>query len=177
MNEVKFEVRVETLSPLNIGSGTQKKSNTMATTIRSIGNKTMIPGSTIKGKLKYNFLQLKGEAHIESGDCECSVCRLFGKPGFSPSKVFVEDFKLVGEEVTEVRSSNRIDRHRKVCSDGALFTKEVVYGVYIGYVTAYVANEEIKKAIEAALCLIRNIGSGKSSGMGHVKTAVKEVEV
>ena len=176
MQEVVFQVSIKALSPLNISSGTQTKSEKTAFTVRDAQNKSMIPGTTLKGVLKQSYALISNEEHLSSGNCECKVCKLFGKGGYSPARIYIDDFKLKSPEYQEIRSANAIDRHRKVCVEGALFTKEVVYGEYEGFVTAYVEDEKQIKELKAALCLIKSIGGSKSRGLGNVEVAVKEVE-
>ena len=176
MQEVIFDVEIKTLSPINIGSGAQDKNSRVGFTVRGKKCESYIPGTTIKGNLKYYFNQLIEDEHQEGIECKCSMCELFGKPGFSPSKIFVDDFKLMDTESQEIRSCNRIDRRRRVCVEGALFSKEVVYGTYKGLITAYVEDEKMKERLKAAIQLIQQIGSGKSRGLGSVKVDYKEVE-
>ena len=177
MEEVVYQVTIEALSPLNISSGVQGRMEKIAYTVKDRNSKSYIPGTTLKGLLRYHFSQLVGMAHSESLDkCQCDLCYLFGKPGYSPAHLFVDDFKLMKDGQQEVRSCNRIDRRRRVCVEGALFSKEVAYGTYEGNVTAYIENEGLKKELEAAIKLITQIGSGKSRGLGNVKVEVKEVK-
>ena len=176
MQEVVFEVEIKTLSPINIGSGAQDKNSRVGFTVRGKDRISYIPGTTVKGALKYYFNQLIEKEHQEGMVCQCPVCELFGKSGFSPSKIFVDDFKLTGGESQEIRSFNRIDRRRRVCVEGALFSKETVYGTYKGSITAYMEDEEMKKVLEAAIRLMKQIGSGKSRGLGSVEVSCKEVE-
>lgn len=177
MQKIHLKVKIKTLSPLNIGSGTQSKTEKIGYTVRrrqisqgNLGkaNNSFIPATTIKGKLKYYYGLVTEAEHKDSASCSCKICKLFGSPGYSPSKIYVDDFTLVGDEEREVRSANRIDRKRGVCVDGALFTKEAVYGTYEGEITAYVENEQEKNDITTALLMIKDIGSSKSRGFGQV---------
>lgn len=177
MIEVLYNVTISTLSPIHIGLGAQNKNDTIALTVKDSKEISMIPGTTVKGALRSSFARLQDGEHVPHEACECKVCRLFGKGGFSPSRIYVDDFKKVDQlgETRAVLSSNRIDRHRKVCVEGALFSKEVVYGVYQGMITAYVEDEQQKEQLKAALQLIKSIGSGKSRGLGWVGVKVEEV--
>lgn len=183
MQKVQWKVTIETLSPLNIGSGTQSKTEKMGYTVRKMQkgqgekeatHKSFIPGSTIKGKLKYNFSMLDMDNHKENEHCDCRVCKLFGSVGYSPSRIYIDDFNLVNNEVAEVRSCNRLDRKRRVCVEGALFTKETVCGRYEGEITAFVEEKQIIEDITTAILMIKELGSAKSRGLGQVKVSIKQ---
>ncbi|WP_054740985.1 RAMP superfamily CRISPR-associated protein [Cellulosilyticum ruminicola] len=171
MQEVVLKVCIKTLSPINISSGNESRTTMTNFTIRNHQNKSFIPGTTIKGKLKHNFKLL--QENEEADKCQEQINRLFGKEGFAPGSIYIDNFYAEEEHGIEIRQCNRIDRRRGVCVDGALFSKEVVSGRYKGEIIAYVKDEQEKEDIIDALQLITQIGSGKSKGLGQVEVKVE----
>lgn len=174
MKEIILNVCITTLSPMNISSGNESRTTTTSFTIRDHQNRTFIPGTTIKGALKHAFSLLK-ESEGDR-DYKVKVERLFGQEGFAPGSVYVDNFYAEQENGIEIRQSNRIDRSRSVCVDGALFSKEVVHGKYKGEITAYVNDESEKEDLIDALRLIKQLGGGKSKGLGQVEITLDEEE-
>lgn len=151
------------------------------------GREAYIPGTTVKGVLRNNIEMLikKDIPNIkctgkENGDapCDCPMCTLFGKAGFQPSRVIVDNF-YADNTISEVRTNNAISRHTKKTLDGALVSYETVSAVkhlsFDGNITVYYTEDTKKyeQYVLAGLSLIDSIGSSKSRGLGWVDVEVK----
>lgn len=159
-----YKVIVETKTPFNISTGNKNNGFVKNLTVRDSEGKPYIPGSTLKGLIKDNYRFL--EDNVED---------IFGKEGDSPSKIIVEDLKLKHntESVSNIRFGNAIDRYRGVAKENALYSKEVVSGIFEGKIYLTDADEEIRKSIETAVKMITAIGGGKSTGFGQVEVHIE----
>lgn len=176
MNTVKYKIKINVLTPFNIASGENKGGLIDKYTIRH-NNKPYIPASTIKGKLRDNFIKLTNANHFDK-DCNCISCKLFGKQGYSPSKIYIDDFYTEESPKITIKYGNAIDRYRKVAKDSALYSEEIVSNkVFLGEVTVYFKEDTIKykQDLELAFKMIDFIGNGKSRGHGYVEIEIEEV--
>ena len=167
MNKI-YKVIIESLTPLNIGSGNKSSGLVKSMTIKDSFGKPFIPASTIKGLIKKNYRYLNDNYE-----------EVFGKGGYSPSNIIVDDFKLCTEKneyYNNVRFGNAIDRFRKVSKDKALYSREVVSGKFEGYVTLINLSNTIEDEIKVAIKMIKEIGSGKSIGYGKVKVTIENCD-
>lgn len=178
--KVSFKLR----SPLHISSG-----NNVDGIMKSakIGNEPFIPASTIKGKIRSNFKSILPDKccnNEKSGNewCECPVCSIFGKAGYQPSRIFIQNLKYSekkGMETFRTRTTVAIDRFRRVARDGSLaFTEVIDNGTFEGDVEVYYSGDSInyEKQLIAAIKMIESIGKGKSRGWGFVDVEVKILE-
>lgn len=162
------KIIVETVTPFNISTGNKSNGFIKNLTIKDSEGKPYIPGSTIKGLIRDNYRSI----------CNNSD-EIFGKEGYNPSKVIVEDLKLKSSDSnTSVRFGNAIDRYRGVSKENALYSKEVATGIFEGYIHILEESDEINDDIELAIKMISALGSGKSTGFGKVTIIVeKDVEI
>lgn len=178
MIEVKYNMKIKILSSFNIASGEDRGGFIHNHTVKQ-NNKPYIPGSTIKGKLRDNFTKLTNENHIEKkSECDCIICKLFGKPGYYPSKVYIDNLYTDEEANITIKNGTSIDRYRKVVKDTALYSEEIVNNKeFNGEVTVYFDKQtiEYKLDFELAFKMIDSIGHGKSRGHGHVEVEIVEV--
>jgi len=173
---VTYEVSIKIITPFNIATGESIDSFLDKSTVKYKG-KAYIPGSTIKGKIRNNFYMINDLEHNEE-NCNCPMCKIFGKPGYSPSKIYIDDFKTEEDSLTIVRFGNAIDRYRRTARDGALFTEELsANSLFKGFIKIYFDDSTIayKEKLEMAIKMIDSIGNGRSRGHGHVEIDLKEV--
>jgi len=176
MKTITYKVSIKIITPFNIATGESTDGFLNKSTVRYKG-KPYIPGSTIKGKIRNNFHMINDLEHNEE-NCNCPMCKIFGKPGYSPSKIYIDDFKTEEDSLTIVRFGNAIDRYRRTARDGALFTEELsANSLFKGFIKIYFDDSTIayKEKLEMAIKMIDSIGNGRSRGHGHVEIDLKEV--
>lgn len=164
-----YNVTIKTETPFNISSGVKKDGFVKDVSVRDMNGRPYIPGSTIKGEMRSNFLKLNGEKKTRE---------LFGYGYDNSSNIIVDNFYADGDDYTaNIRYGNAIDRFRKVAKDKALYSKEVISGTFKGQIEAII-DEEIadKDDIYLAIKMIESIGGSKSSGLGRINIEIKEVE-
>lgn len=176
MNQVIYQVNIKVLTPFNISTGEKKSDYVDKSTIKHKG-KPYIPASTIKGKIRSNFYMVNDLDHNEKY-CVCPMCKIFGKPGFSPSKIYIDDFVTEEEPLTLIRFGNAVDRYRKTAKEKALFAEELSGNrVFKGKIKVYFDDDTInyKDNLEMAIKMIDSVGNGRSKGHGHVEISIEEV--
>lgn len=176
MKPVTYKVSIKIITPFNIATGESVDGFLNKSTVKYKG-KPYIPGSTIKGKIKSNFYMINDLKHREE-NCNCPMCSIFGKPGYSPSKIYIDDFITEEEPLTLIRFGNAIDRYRRTAKDNALFTEELSNNsLFKGIIKVYFDDNTIayKDKLEMAIKMIDSIGNGRSRGHGHVEIDLKEV--
>ncbi|WP_010248222.1 RAMP superfamily CRISPR-associated protein [Acetivibrio cellulolyticus] len=179
-----YKVRFKLRSPLHISSGNNGDGITKSA---KVGIEPFIPASTIKGKIRSNFKSLLPDKccnNEQSGTswCECPVCSIFGKAGYQPSRIYIQNLKYNGEKDLDtfgIRSTVAIDRFRRVARDGSLaFTEVIDNGSFEGDLEVYYSGDSInyEKQLIAAIKMIESIGKGKSRGWGFVDVEVTILE-
>lgn len=138
MTHVKLELNIKTQSPLHIGSGLGWAGIVDRTVVRNGAKAAYIPGSTLKGKVRYHCERLARRLNekltcgnsICKTDKRCIICRLFGSP-FMPGSLTFHDALLVEELGGELAKSHlntrtnvQISRARRVALEQHLFTSE-----------------------------------------------------
>lgn len=158
-----FKIIVKTLTPFNISTGNKNNGFIKNLSVRNSSGKPYIPGSTMKGLIKDNYRLFNDDVDF-----------VFGKEGYSPSKVIVENFELSKEDnsIRGVRFGNSIDRYRKVAKEGNLYSKETISGTFIGCIHVIDCDDELQEKLEAAIKMIKSIGGSKSTGFGEVKITI-----
>lgn len=177
MKQVLYNVNIRIITPFNIATGESIDNFINKSTVKYKG-KPYIPASTIKGKIRNNFYMITDLNHSEE-NCVCPMCKIFGKPGYSPSKIYIDDFITEEEPVTLIRFGNAIDRYRKTAKDNALFTEELSGNrLFKGFIKVYFDDDTInyKENLEMAIKMIDSIGNGRSRGHGHVEIDLEEVK-
>ena len=187
-----YQITVKLLSPLHINGGTT--SDGVRISIKQNGI-PYIPATLMKGVLRDKFEMLARtydssfkcngkEAAVNS--CDCLSCRMFGKAGYQKSKIIIDDLFSPQNIGYELKVNVAINRYLRKAGDGMLVTTEVVANndlkgntvVFTGLMTVYyppfIDSVLTEKYLFGALTLIKNIGSGKSRGMGFVRIEVME---
>lgn len=163
-----YKLIIKTKTPFNISSGNQENGIVKSTSIKDINGNPYISGSTIKGKIREQYRMITDEERTKE---------LFGDGGYKPSKIIVDNFYLSNNEYsTSIRYGNAIDRYRKVTIDGALYSKEVISGTFVGEIEVnYDSDNSIKDDLKLAIKMISSIGGSTSSGLGKVEIDIEEV--
>lgn len=161
METVIYKVTIKTKTPFNISTGVKSNGLIKDLSVKDLLGNPYIPGTTVKGVMKSNYRKITSE--------EKSIYA-FGDEGYNPSRVIVDDFKLVKDNNSAliIRFGNAIDRYRKVTKEGALFSKEAVSGVFEGEIEVAIDENISKEDIELSIRMIDSIGGSKSSGFGKV---------
>jgi len=139
-------------------------------------NKTYIPASTLKGKVRNNFRLLLG-TKMEDEKAEKIISSIFGGEGYQPAKIFFEDLMPEEQKEISIRYGVAIDRYKRISKDKALFNYEAAEkGTYSGKVIIYFdeATIQYKEDLEMAFLMVDAIGKGRSRGLGHCETFIKE---
>ncbi|NLY76728.1 MAG: hypothetical protein GX080_01405 [Tissierellia bacterium] len=176
MKQALYRINIRVLTPFNIATGENIGDFVSKSTIKYKG-KPYIPASTIKGKIRDNFFMINHLNHREE-DCSCPMCKIFGSAGYSPSRIYVDDFVTEEDSLTLIRYGNAIDRYRKIAKDKALFNEEVSANrLFKGTIKIYFDEETInyKEKLEMAIRMIESIGNSSSRGQGHVEIDLQEV--
>ncbi|MBE0069099.1 RAMP superfamily CRISPR-associated protein [Thermoanaerobacterium thermosaccharolyticum] len=176
-----FNIVVKLKSPMCIATGSSTGSLVDKYFVKDRSGKPYIPASTIKGIMRQNFMSLIDEEHCDDMKCMCPVCKVFGSPGYNPSKLYIDDL-LLDDDVANigsrtVRHSTSVDRYRKVAKDNSLTSMEVYEGgTFKGTMDLYLdeSTEKYEELILISLKIIESIGAGKSRGYGWVHVDVKE---
>lgn len=169
MVNIIYKVTIKTETPFNISTGVKDNGFIKDMTVRDMNDKPYIPGSTIKGEMRANFRRLAGAKKANA---------LFGDGYNNSSNIYVDNFYVKDENyVSNIRHGNAIDRYRKVAKDKALFSKEVIDGVFYGEIEVAFDESEIDKdEIFLSIKMISAIGGSKSSGLGKIKIDIEEVQ-
>jgi len=184
-----IEYRLKLKTPVHIGTGVGGAGFLDSYTYRENGI-PIIPGSTIKGRLRAAVRALAGagmygEAGICRGsdDCSCLECLIFGRAEYRKGCLCFDDARPVQEEDEHwlgVRSGIGIDRYRRVARDGALYTVETAGGenlVYRGRISGAVPEvyrEQVIAVLKDAFAYNYSLGFGKSRGLGWFQTEIME---
>lgn len=194
----KYKIRITLKSALHINAGVGGDGRRIIMkNVYNDGKKDItelyIPATTLKGilrnKMEMNIKALEsgyscvGKDNAES-DCDCVMCRFFGKAGFKPSRLIIDNLYMTDKSAgqTEIRTNNAINRYTRKAFDGALVSQEVISAaenpVFEGEMTVYYIGDmaEYEKILLGSLKMIDSIGSSKSRGLGYVQTEVEEVD-
>ena len=176
----EYIVTMELQSPLHIGAGIDSG---QYRTMLMLAGQPFIPASTVKGKMRDNFAKLIEtgcDKYEDSGqNCTCPVCTLFGKAGYQPANIYIDDFTCTNEKRFNLstRHMTSIDRYRRVTKDGALTSVQIVEKcMFQGIVKIYFSEKTLKyqQKLKLSLKMIEAVGNGKSRGRGFVKVEVRE---
>lgn len=177
MDLVRYNIKIKVITPFNISAGEYNSGFINKYTVKYRG-KPYIPASTIKGKIKNNFYMIANLEHTDK-DCNCPMCKIFGKEGYYPSRVFIDDFHTEEKGEIRIKFGNSIDRYRRTNKENALYSEEVVSNkVFTGEMLVYFDKDTIKykEQLEIAVKMIDAVGNGKSRGSGHVEVEIQEVK-
>ncbi|ORX22598.1 RAMP superfamily protein [Thermoanaerobacterium sp. PSU-2] len=176
-----FNIVVKLKSPMCIATGSSTGNLVDKYFIKDRLGKPYIPASTMKGIMRQNFMSLIDEEHRDDMKCTCPVCKVFGSPGYNPSKLYIDDLLLDESSVNigsrTIRYSTSVDRYRKVAKDNSLNSMEIYEGgAFKGTMDLYLdeSTEKYEELILISLKMIESIGAGKSRGYGWVHVDVKE---
>lgn len=193
MSLVKVDItyRLKLITPVHVGTGTGG-SGFLDKYVYRQGGCPVIPGSTVKGRLRAAVTALAragvyGAAGVcrETGECTCLVCFIFGRPGQGRGCLYFEDARATESDVNRwlgIRAGIGMDRYRRVAREGALCTVETVGNenvVFEGRISGAVPEEKRQMVIAAlkdAFAFNYALGFGKSRGLGWFRAEVAEEE-
>jgi CRISPR/Cas system CSM-associated protein Csm3 (group 7 of RAMP superfamily) len=191
MVKIGIIYRLKLVTPVHVGTGTGG-SGFLDKYVYRQGGSPIIPGSTVKGRLRAAVTALAragvydaAETCRENGDCTCLVCLIFGCPGQGRGCLYFEDARATESNVDRwlgVRAGISMDRYRRVARDGALYTVETVGGsgvVFEGRISGSVPAEKrdtVVAALKDAFAFNYALGFGKSRGLGWFRAEVIEEE-
>lgn len=180
----KIRLTLKTALHINAGVGGDKRKIFVKS-----GGRAYIPATAIKGVMRNNADMLVktfypdekciGKENAER-DCGCMVCTMFGKAGYRPSRIVIDNLYSDSEPEKETRTSVAMNRFARKAENGMLVTQETVSAaaepVFAGEMTVYYPDDEAKyeKLLLKSLEMIDSIGSAKSRGLGLVETEVTE---
>lgn len=194
MNKV-YTVTITLKSPLHINGGISPNGNR---TFIKHDNKPYIPATLFKGIVRNNFEMLVNTYNPLGGikcngknnssePCNCISCMMFGKSGFQKSRIIFDNLEMSNkfdEFQPEIRANTSINRYLKTVKNEALVFSEIVPIndnknnpiQFIGEISAYYPEsmDIIENYLKASISLIKNIGNGKSRGLGFVEVSLNE---
>ncbi|MGQ9512219.1 RAMP superfamily CRISPR-associated protein [Thermodesulfitimonas sp.] len=189
--KVDITYRLKLITPVHVGTGTGG-SGFLDKYVYRQGGCPVIPGSTVKGRLRAAVTALAragvyGVAEVcrRTDDCTCLVCLIFGRAGWGRGALYFEDARGTGDDVNRwvgVRAGISMDRYRRVARDGALYTVETVGGeniVFEGRISGFVPEEKraaVIATLKDAFAFNYALGFGKSRGLGWFRAEILEEE-
>lgn len=180
--------------PFNVGSGALGGSLADKPLVRDARGQPVIPGSTLKGRLRHEVERLApvllpderppctspvAERMCQGDQEPCPVCRLFGSP-WLPGRLTFSDLVLVDPKFEypppgHLRYGVGLSRRRRVAEDQLLYTTEVVApGVpltFHGTIRGEV-DEVDMSLLQAGLESLFALGGGKTAGLGWFELEV-----
>lgn len=162
----------------------------------------LIPGSTLKGKLRHECERILGRLgrevchspraetmcphDVQVKNPPCPVCQIFGGSGL-PGRLFFSDaLAEAGEGIapylTRVQAGVALSRKRRVAEDERLYYIErgierIMYeGMIDGYLDDALADQQLALVMVAIERLFA-IGGGKSRGSGWINAAITNITV
>lgn len=174
-----YGIEITLRSALHINAGVDQSG--VRVTVKADG-RPYIPATLFKGLVRAEFsalLEALGED--SAGISE----RFFGGEGFCRSHTIFSDLLTEQESTVELRTNISTDRYTRKVYDGALVKTEVqpqcdrngAAVVFSGDMTVYYTDDDmlryepvLRKAVEQ----ICSIGTGKSRGLGFVRTSLAE---
>jgi len=163
MPKISLEVTFEMESAFHFGGGKGAGSNT-ALILRDDKDHAYLPGSAVKGKVRY---------YVQMFCSEGDVNILFGEPGNSQGLLSFSDFTSDSDTLqTERRAGNKINPYTRTAEDNMLFTIEAErVDTLIGTVRGNISEDQLN-ILKGSLKMITHIGGNTSRGLGVVKNVV-----
>ncbi|MDN5294003.1 MAG: CRISPR-associated protein Csm3 [Eubacteriales bacterium] len=165
--KLRVELKIYPQKPFAVASGHATAGILDSFLLRDRWERPYLPGTTIKGRLRYYLSQFAEEE---------DVIRLFGKSGNTPGALTFGDACLVDDAPwqVEVRAGVQVDRYRRVVVDKALAFAETARseGPLVGLITGYLPPESFQRDVALlylALKAFTHVGKSKSRGLGRVK--------
>lgn len=221
---LKLIYQFELKTPLNIGTGTAQRgfidrvsyrqvAKTGPSISGAVGGLTgcfdsigipIIPGSTIKGRLRYALNALaKAGIYGEDGQCQhgivtqrhpsdglsedacsCIVCTIFGRPNSRRGDLCFSDAYPIGltngGNLSTIRVGLTMDRYRRVARDQFLYSCETIGGTgtnFAGEIYGHIQKSRktlIVEAIGDAFKYAHALGFGRSRGLGWFELVALE---
>jgi len=183
-----IKYKLEFISHAHFGSGTARGLADNGVVRDALGN-PYVPGSTIKGRLRYyceKILNERGENYctpFTNNPCKrCKICSIFGFAGGIGGKavfsdaLLIDDLREYGKFCFFTRDGIMISRGRGVTVEGHLFKTEMLLPglVFTGEIEGNLTEDE-KQLIREGLQAITHIGGNKSRGLGRCKFTIEEV--
>ena len=206
MHRIDITLELQARAPLHVGTGLGFGGVIDDTVAKRAGasqnEHVYIPGSSLKGRLRYHFRQaarLVSEEALHSDDTRCRTtpcveCVLFGSEWhqaafrYSDAKLTDEWLQMpsdvLSEEQTSLRTGIRLSRRRGVVLERHLYTIEAATEVLAFQTTitgwlepenGSIVNRADVKWLLLATQQLTMVGGFKTAGLGRVKTQVKDV--
>lgn len=180
-----YEINMEIKSAVHINAGTRGDGRQI--TVKSNGE-MYIPATVIKGVVRNNMegiikalqpdYKCCGKENVGKS-CDCIMCKFFGKAGFQPSRIIIDNLYNKKNDIQmELRTNNGISRYNRRTQEGALVTSEAISTagdiLFSGVMTVYYTKEleKYENILLKSFTMVDSIGSGKSRGLGRVKVTV-----
>lgn len=185
--KISYEIKIRLKSALHINAGID---HGVRLPVKN-DNEAYIPATALKGILRSKMEMLvkalypdytcNGKENVQAS-CDCIMCRFFGKAGYQPSRIVIDNlYSEDGGTESEYRSNIGINRYTRQAQDKTIVCSETVSAagepVFRGNMIVYYTDEMIKykSLLLKAFSMIDSIGSGKSRGSGFVETEVAEL--
>lgn len=184
--KVHIDISFDFYNGLYIGGGKGTPEFALYT-LKDIENNPYIPGSTLKGKLRYlvstiyNGLGHKCDFYFEKNEgCNCILCKMFGYSNRKKGQLNFQNMYLDTENIYkenenyiyDSRTSIQINRYTKVVTDKALFNYQTACTrehLYKGEIDGYLDEEIFKKQLillNLGFNMMDTIGGFQSRGIG-----------
>ena len=194
MNKVKVNINIciDFYNEFFIGGG-KGNSDIDLYVLKDVNGAPYIPGSALKGKLRYMvtlvnniFAQNKYNCTRNEGEkCECLVCDIFGNKDNKKGKLNFGNLSLsngVYGDTIHVRNGIAVNRYLGIVCDKSLFKFESVQNknnYFIGEINGYLSEGKYKKQLLLlflGFSLIETLGGFQSRGLGWLGKT-KEIKI
>lgn len=203
MNKIKIKIDVN-ISFYNEyfiggGKGTSQIGNYV---LKDINGLSYIPGTSLKGKLRYNVTSIynsikehKCNFYNDSQEpCGCIICDMFGEKNNLKGSLYYSNLNRSSEnknELFSVRSGIQVNRYMKVTKDLSFFLTQTAGEAgtanYEGKIQGYLNENTYKEQLVflyTAFYLTNTIGGNQSRGLGwlsddkslHIYVNGKEID-
>ncbi|MDY3828804.1 MAG: RAMP superfamily CRISPR-associated protein [Clostridium sp.] len=184
--KVDIDIRLKFYSAFFIGGG-KGNSEVDLYALKDINGIPYIPGSSIKGKLRYMTTMVHNKIMKEkckANDdikCNCPVCSMFGgkennKGSLRFSGLYFDDISI-GEKIINVRNGIKLNRFLGCVEDQSLYNYETVESennTFNGKINGYLDEKTYKKQLLLlflGFSMLDTIGGMQSKGIGWLDEA------
>lgn len=183
--KVRIEVGLSFYNEFFIGGG-KGISNIDNYILKDINGLPYIPGSMLKGKLRYNFSRIyemvseKKCKMSDSGEkyCGCYICEMFGEKENSRGSLYFSNLEIYNNGINKsnlysVRNGIQINRYLKTTNDQSLFNTQTSGQAgelkFSGKIEGYLKSSDYRKQLillYTALKFTDSLGASQSRGLG-----------
>lgn len=184
MNKIKVNIKIciDFYNELFIGGG-KGNSDIDLYVLKDVNGMPYIPGSTLKGKLRYMttlvnniFKQNNNSCKRNEGKrCNCLVCDLFGDKDNKKGKLNFSNLSLnsdSSEDLIHIRNGIAVNRYLGTVYDKSFFKFESIQNrnnYFKGEINGYLSEDNYKKQLLLlflGFSLIETFGGFQSRGLG-----------